>query len=180
VTDAEASARNRRSSSACFAFSLSRRISRTCSRSASRSSIVIDSQFGFPFMMGPRPRVGVQSNIISEKHEAYTGRRDEIRQTDRRRSGILSLKRLQPPDPATPSTSLPWMATTCESFRLLARRADGIHLAPFEQGEIGPDLFKAACNIDAGRFGVETTRQPLPSWPIARLDLRSRIQSRLR
>ena len=24
--------------------------------------------------------------------------------------------------------------------RLLARRADGIHLAPFEQGEIGPDL----------------------------------------
>jgi ATP-dependent DNA ligase len=31
--------------------------------------------------------------------------------------------------------------------RLLTRRADGIHLAPFEQGEIGPDLFKAACNM---------------------------------
>ena len=31
--------------------------------------------------------------------------------------------------------------------RLLARRADGIHLAPFEQGEVGPDLFKAACNM---------------------------------
>src|SRR4029453_7286797 len=31
--------------------------------------------------------------------------------------------------------------------RLLARRADGIHLAPFEQGEIGPDLFKAACGM---------------------------------
>jgi ATP-dependent DNA ligase len=31
--------------------------------------------------------------------------------------------------------------------RLLARRADGIHMAPFEQGEIGPDLFKAACNM---------------------------------
>ena len=29
--------------------------------------------------------------------------------------------------------------------RLLARRADGIHLAPFEQGEIGPDLFRHAC-----------------------------------
>jgi hypothetical protein len=29
----------------------------------------------------------------------------------------------------------------------LARRADGIHLAPFEQGEIGPDLFKAACDM---------------------------------
>ena len=25
--------------------------------------------------------------------------------------------------------------------RLLARRVDGIHLARFEQGEIGPDLF---------------------------------------
>jgi hypothetical protein len=25
------------------------------------------------------------------------------------------------------------------------RRVDGIHLAPFEQGEIGPDLFRHAC-----------------------------------
>ena len=29
--------------------------------------------------------------------------------------------------------------------RLLARRVDSIHLAPFEQGEIGPDLFRHAC-----------------------------------
>jgi bifunctional non-homologous end joining protein LigD len=29
--------------------------------------------------------------------------------------------------------------------RLLARRPDGIFVAPFEQGEIGPDLFRAAC-----------------------------------
>jgi hypothetical protein len=29
--------------------------------------------------------------------------------------------------------------------RLLARRIDGIHLADFEQGEIGPDLFRHAC-----------------------------------
>jgi bifunctional non-homologous end joining protein LigD len=34
--------------------------------------------------------------------------------------------------------------------RLLARRPDGIFIAPFEQGEIGPDLFIAAC-----RFGLE-------------------------
>jgi bifunctional non-homologous end joining protein LigD len=34
--------------------------------------------------------------------------------------------------------------------RLLARRPDGIFVAPFEQGEIGPDLFIAAC-----RFGLE-------------------------
>ena len=29
--------------------------------------------------------------------------------------------------------------------RILARRVDGIHLAPFEMGEIGPDLFRHAC-----------------------------------
>jgi len=31
--------------------------------------------------------------------------------------------------------------------RLLARRPDGIFVAPFEQGEIGPDLFRAARNM---------------------------------
>jgi len=30
---------------------------------------------------------------------------------------------------------------------LLARRPDGIFAAPYEQGEIGPDLFEAACNM---------------------------------
>jgi bifunctional non-homologous end joining protein LigD len=34
--------------------------------------------------------------------------------------------------------------------RLLERRPDGIFLAPFEQGEIGPDLFRKACE-----FGFE-------------------------
>jgi bifunctional non-homologous end joining protein LigD len=34
--------------------------------------------------------------------------------------------------------------------RLLARRPDGIFLSDFEQGEIGPDLFLAAC-----RMGLE-------------------------
>lgn len=34
--------------------------------------------------------------------------------------------------------------------RLLARRANGIFIAPFEQGEIGPELFEAAC-----RMGLE-------------------------
>ena len=32
-----------------------------------------------------------------------------------------------------------------QSARLLARRVDGVHLATFEQGEIGPDLFRHAC-----------------------------------
>jgi ATP-dependent DNA ligase len=31
--------------------------------------------------------------------------------------------------------------------RLLARRPEGIFVADYEQGEIGPDLFTAACNM---------------------------------
>lgn len=40
--------------------------------------------------------------------------------------------------------------------RLLARRPDGIFVAPFEQGEIGPDLFRAAC--DMGLEGMVSKR----------------------
>jgi bifunctional non-homologous end joining protein LigD len=36
--------------------------------------------------------------------------------------------------------------------RLLARRPDGISVADFEHGEIGPDLFRKACE-----FGLEGT-----------------------
>ena len=42
---------------------------------------------------------------------------------------------------------LPLQLRKTNLARLLARRADGIHLAPFEQGEIGPDLFKVACDM---------------------------------
>ncbi|MGM4958119.1 ATP-dependent DNA ligase [Bradyrhizobium sp. 604_D8_N2_3] len=31
--------------------------------------------------------------------------------------------------------------------RVLARRVDGIHVAPFEQGEVGPELFRHACKL---------------------------------
>jgi ATP-dependent DNA ligase len=34
--------------------------------------------------------------------------------------------------------------------RLLTRRPEGIFVNPFERGEIGPDLFQAAC-----RMGLE-------------------------
>jgi hypothetical protein len=33
------------------------------------------------------------------------------------------------------------------NMTVLARRPDGIFIAPFEQGEIGPDLFRAACGM---------------------------------
>ena len=39
---------------------------------------------------------------------------------------------------------------------LLARRPDGIFAAPFEQGEIDPDLFEAAC--DMGLEGLVSKR----------------------
>jgi ATP-dependent DNA ligase len=44
--------------------------------------------------------------------------------------------------------------------RLLARRPDGIFVAPFEQGEIGPDLFRAACNT--GLEGMVSKRTDRP------------------
>ena len=41
--------------------------------------------------------------------------------------------------------SLPLSMRKANLQRLLARRPDGIFVAPFEQGEIGPDLFRHAC-----------------------------------
>ena len=43
--------------------------------------------------------------------------------------------------------------------RLLARRPDGIFVAPFEHGEIGPDLYRAACRMGLeGIVGIGRTR----------------------
>jgi hypothetical protein len=39
----------------------------------------------------------------------------------------------------------------------LARRPDGIFVAPYEQGEIGSDLFRAACNM--GLEGMVSKRR---------------------
>jgi len=44
--------------------------------------------------------------------------------------------------------NLPLSLRKTNLARLLARRSDGIFIAPFEQGEIGPDLFRAACNME--------------------------------
>jgi ATP-dependent DNA ligase len=46
--------------------------------------------------------------------------------------------------------ALPLSMRKTNLARLLARRPDGIFVAPFEQGEIGPDLFRQAC-----KFGLE-------------------------
>ena len=42
---------------------------------------------------------------------------------------------------------LPLSMRKASLARLLARRVDGIVLSDFEQGEIGPDLFRHACLI---------------------------------
>jgi bifunctional non-homologous end joining protein LigD len=44
--------------------------------------------------------------------------------------------------------------------RLLARRPEGIFVAPYEQGEIGPDLFRAACRM--GLEGLVSQRRDRP------------------
>ena len=44
--------------------------------------------------------------------------------------------------------SLPLSLRKTNLSRLLARRTDGIFVAQFELGEIGPDLFRAACNME--------------------------------
>src|SRR5215831_7911928 len=44
--------------------------------------------------------------------------------------------------------------------RLRRGRPDGIFVAPFEQGEIGPDPFRAACNM--GLEGVVSKRADRP------------------
>ena len=44
--------------------------------------------------------------------------------------------------------------------RLLARRQEGIFVNPFERGEIGPDLFQAACRL--GLEGLVSKRRDRP------------------
>jgi bifunctional non-homologous end joining protein LigD len=55
---------------------------------------------------------------------------------------------------------LPLSMRKANLARLLARRPDGIFVAPFEKGEIGPDLFSAAC--DMGLEGMVSKRADRP------------------
>jgi len=56
--------------------------------------------------------------------------------------------------------SLPLSMRKTNLARLLARRPHGIFVAPFEQGEIGPDLFRAACHL--GLEGIVSKRRDRP------------------
>lgn len=52
--------------------------------------------------------------------------------------------------------------------RLLARRSEGVFINPFERGELGPDLFRAACNMDLE--GLVSKRRDRPGRPLQALD----------
>jgi len=56
--------------------------------------------------------------------------------------------------------SLPLSLRKTNLARLLARRPHGIFVAPFGRGEIGPDLFRAACNM--GLEGMVSKRVDRP------------------
>jgi bifunctional non-homologous end joining protein LigD len=56
--------------------------------------------------------------------------------------------------------SLPLSIRKANLARLLARRTDGIFIAPFEQGDIGPELFRAAC--DMGLEGLVSKHRERP------------------
>jgi ATP-dependent DNA ligase len=55
---------------------------------------------------------------------------------------------------------LPLSMRKAHLSRLLARRPDGIFWSAFEQGEIDPDLFRAACNM--GLEGLVSKRRDRP------------------
>jgi ATP-dependent DNA ligase len=56
--------------------------------------------------------------------------------------------------------SLPLSMRKAHLERLLARRPDGIFISPFEQGGIGPDLFRKACEF--GLEGLVSKRKDRP------------------
>ena len=53
--------------------------------------------------------------------------------------------------------------------RLLARRVDGIFLSDFEQGEIGPDLFRHACLMGLEGLVSKHREQSVSRRPVATL-----------
>jgi hypothetical protein len=62
--------------------------------------------------------------------------------------------------PAIEQVSQRGKLITYAQASLLRGRPDGIFVAEFEQGEIGPDLFRAACNM--GLEGMVSKRADRP------------------
>jgi bifunctional non-homologous end joining protein LigD len=70
---------------------------------------------------------------------------------------------------------LPLSTRKTKLDRLLRGRPDGIFISPFEQGAIGPDLFRAAC--DMGLEGLVSKRSDRPyrsGWSKDRIKAKNR------
>ena len=65
---------------------------------------------------------------------------------------------------------LPLSMRKANLARLLARRVDGIFLSDFEQGEIGPDLFRHACLLGLEGMVSKHRESSLPRRPVPALD----------
>ena len=65
---------------------------------------------------------------------------------------------------------LPLSMRKASLARLLARRVDGIFLSDFEQGEIGPDIFRHACLLGLEGPGLQAPREQVPRRPVPALD----------
>ena len=62
---------------------------------------------------------------------------------------------------------LPLSMRKANLARLLARRPEGIFVSDFEQGEIGPDLFRAACNFGLEGLVFQAPRSSIPCRQVA-------------
>ena len=65
---------------------------------------------------------------------------------------------------------LPLSMRKANLARLLARRTEGVFIAPFEQGGIGPDLFRHACLMGLEGLVSKHRDRPLSHWPVVTLD----------
>jgi ATP-dependent DNA ligase len=66
-------------------------------------------------------------------------------------------------------TRLPLHLRKTNLEQLLRGRPDGIFVAPFEQREIGPDLFDAACRMGLEGLVCKHRERPLPHRPMRSL-----------
>jgi hypothetical protein len=74
---------------------------------------------------------------------------------------------------------LPLSIRKANLARLIARRSDGIFIAQFELGEIGPDLFRTACGMGLEGWS-RSTGTGIPGRTLAALGKGERTRLRLR
>jgi bifunctional non-homologous end joining protein LigD len=58
--------------------------------------------------------------------------------------------------------------------QFLARRVDGIHIAPFGQSEIGPDLFRHACLMGLEALVSKHRESPYRGGRFAHINVKNR------